>query len=80
MAKNSNRIPWDGQHKISWVVEHEFDNDPTFVVERFSDPEGYHAIEFPASLPVPERRAAARRLADILQEMGVRPTDSSDRR
>lgn len=61
--------------KFNWVVLHEFDNEPTFVVEqsRKDNVDLDDMIEFPATMDPTARVAAARMLADYLNREQVDP-------
>lgn len=67
MAKNK---------KFNWVVQHENDSDPIYVVEKNMDPDGDHAIEFsPYSMSVVHRQLAANHLAAYLNKMQISPVE-----
>lgn len=51
----------------NWTVQHEFDNEPTYVVDTANDPDGNFAVEFPANiLPVEKRVMLAKQLAHLM--------------
>lgn len=49
-----------------WVVQHEMDTDPTYVLDKTNDPNGDNAIELPASLPWESRLALGSMIAAYL--------------
>ena len=53
-----------------WGVQHQMDDEPTYLVDLVNDPDGDNAIEFPAALPWQLRLFAARMLALILNTDG----------
>lgn len=53
-----------------WVVQHEFDTDPTYIVDSVNDPEGDNAICLPAGLPWQMRRVVAQNIALMLNTDG----------
>lgn len=46
-----------------WVVQHEFDDEPTLVVHEDDETQ---CVEFSADIPWEQRVRAAQRLADLL--------------
>ena len=50
----------------NWVVQHQMDDEPTYVLDKANDPNGDNAIEFPASLPWEYRLAMGAMLAAYL--------------
>jgi DNA polymerase elongation subunit (family B) len=61
--------------KFNWVVLHQFDTEPTYVVEqsRKDNVDFDDMIEFPTTMDPTERVAAARFLADYLNREQVDP-------
>lgn len=54
--------------KERYVVQHEFDDEPTYIVDKINDPDGDNVIEFPPKL-IPDafkRRKIAEITACIL--------------
>lgn len=49
-----------------WVVQHESDYDPTYVIDIGNDPDGDKAIEIPASIDTEKRLLIAKRIANEL--------------
>ena len=49
-----------------WVVQHESDYDPTYVVNICNDPDGDKAIELPASIDIEKRLLIAKKIAHYL--------------